>query len=67
MPNGTLKWSMQPRATALSNCQAGQRRIRSYFSRRASALVQSQKGQTIEYEEVSNRAKMSAENLKVHC
>ena len=67
MAKGTVKWFMQQRATDLFSRRAGGGKdvfVHISAVERA-GLSTLNEGQIVEYEEVSNKGKTSAENLKV--
>lgn len=66
MPKGTVKWFNSTKGYGFIQPQDGNRDVFVHISavERAGRTTLNE-GQTVEYEEVSNRGKMSAENLKV--
>jgi CspA family cold shock protein len=66
MPRGTVKWFNAQKGYGFIQPQDGNRDVFVHISAvERAGLSTLNEGQTVEYEEVSNRGKMSAENLKV--
>jgi cold shock protein len=66
MPKGTVKWFNPTKGYGFIQPQAGGRDVFVHISAVEKAgLSTLNEGQVIEYEEVANRGKTSAENLKV--
>jgi cold shock protein len=65
MVRGTVKWFNPTKGYGFIQPQRGGKDVRSHLGCREGRLPGLNEGQTVEYEEVSNRGKTSAENLKV--
>lgn len=66
MPKGTVKWFNATKGYGFIQPAAGGKDVFVHISAVQKAGLQSlNEGQTIEFEEVANRGKTSAENLKV--
>jgi cold shock protein len=66
MPKGTVKWFNGQKGYGFIQPQGGSKDVFVHISAVERAGLSSlNEGQTIEYEEVSNRGKTSAENLRV--
>jgi len=66
MPKGTVKWFNGQKGYGFIQPQGGGKDVFVHISAVERAGLSSlNEGQTIEYEEVSNREKTSAENLRV--
>ena len=66
MPTGTVKWFNATRGYGFIQPQGGGKDVFVHISAVERAGLSSlNEGQVVEYEEVSNRGKTSAENLKV--
>jgi CspA family cold shock protein len=66
MPSGTVKWFNSKKGYGFIQPQGGGRDVFVHISAVEKAgLSTLSEGQPIQYEEVSNRGKTSAENLKV--
>jgi CspA family cold shock protein len=66
MPSGTVKWFNSQKGYGFIQPQGGGRDVFVHISAVEKAgLSTLNEGQPIQYEEVSNRGKTSAENLKV--
>jgi CspA family cold shock protein len=66
MPKGTVKWFNGQKGYGFIQPQGGGKDVFVHISAVERAGLSSlNEGQTIEYEEVSNRGKTSAENLRV--
>ncbi len=66
MPTGTVKWFNSQKGYGFIQPQGGGKDVFVHVSAVERAGLSSlNEGQAIEYEEVSNRGKTSAENLKV--
>ena len=67
MPTGTVKWFNPTKGYGFIRPQGGGNDVFVHISAvERAGLSTLNEGQAIEYEEVSNRSKTSAENLKVH-
>ena len=66
MPKGTVKWFNGQKGYGFIQPQGGGKDVFVHISAVERAGLSSlNEGQTIEYEEVSNRGKASAENLRI--
>ena len=66
MPTGTVKWFNPTKGYGFIQPQSGGKDVFVHISAVERAGLSSlNEGQVVEYEEVSNRGKTSAENLKV--
>lgn len=66
MPSGTVKWFNATKGYGFIQPQGGGKDVFVHISAVERAGLSSlNEGQAIEYEEVSNKGKISAENLKV--
>jgi cold shock protein len=66
MPTGTVKWFNSQKGYGFIQPQGGGKDVFVHISAVERAGISGlNEGQTIEYEEVSNKGKTSAENLKV--
>jgi CspA family cold shock protein len=66
MPQGTVKWFNSQKGYGFIQPQAGGKDIFVHISAvERAGLSGLNEGQVVEYEEVSNRGRSSAENLKV--
>src|SRR4249919_4389407 len=66
MPKGTVKWFNSPKGYGFIQPQGGSKDVFVHISAVERAGLSSlNEAQVIEYEEVSNRGKTSAENLRV--
>jgi cold shock protein len=66
MPQGTVKWFNSQKGYGFIQPQAGGKDIFVHISAvQRAGLNGLNEGQVVEYEEVANRGKTSAENLKV--
>ena len=66
MPQGTVKWFNSQKGYGFIQPQAGGKDIFVHISAvERAGLTGLDEGQVVEYEEVSNRGRSSAENLKV--
>ncbi len=66
MPQGTVKWFNSQKGYGFIQPQAGGKDIFVHISAvERAGLTGLNEGQVVEYEEVSNRGRSSAENLKV--
>ena len=66
MPQGTVKWFNSQKGYGFIQPQAGGKDIFVHISAvQRAGLSGLNEGQVVEYEEVSNRGRSSAENLKV--
>jgi CspA family cold shock protein len=66
MPQGTVKWFNSQKGYGFIQPQAGGKDVFVHVSAvQRAGLNGLDEGQVVEYEEVANRGKMSAENLKV--
>ena len=66
MPKGTVKWFNSQKGYGLIQPQGGSKDVFVHISAVERAGLSSlNEGQVVEYEEVSNRGKTSAENLSV--
>ena len=66
MPKGTVKWFNSHKGDGFIQPQGGSKDVFVHISAVERAGLSSlNEGQVIEYEEVSNRGKTSAENLRV--
>jgi cold shock CspA family protein len=66
MARGTVKWFNSQKGYGFIQPQAGGKDVFVHISAVEKAgLIGLNEGQSIEYEEVSNRGKISAENLKI--
>jgi CspA family cold shock protein len=66
MPQGTVKWFNSQKGYGFIQPQDGGKDIFVHISAvQRAGLNGLNEGQVVEYEEVSNRGRMSAENLKV--
>jgi cold shock protein len=67
MPKGTVKWFNATKGYGFIQPSGGGKDVFVHISALERAgLSTLSEGQAIEYEEVSNRGKIAAENLKVH-
>jgi CspA family cold shock protein len=67
MPKGTVKWFNLTKGYGFIQPSGGGKDVFVHISAvERAGLSNLNEGQAIEYEEVSNRGKTSAENLKVH-
>jgi len=68
MPTGTVKWFNSQKGYGFIQPQGGGKDVFVHISAVERAGLSSlNEGQFVEYEEVSNKGKTSAENLKVRC
>jgi len=66
MPKGTVKWFNSQKGYGFIQPQGGSKDVFVHISAVERAGLSSlNEGQVVEYEEVSNKGKMAAENLKV--
>ena len=66
MPKGTVKWFNPTKGYGFIQPQGGGRDVFVHISAvQKAGLTALDEGQTVEYEEVPNRGKTSAENLRV--
>jgi cold shock protein len=66
MPKGTVKWFNSQKGYGFIQSQGGGKDVFVHISAvERAGLSGLNEGQVVEYEEVSNRGKTSAENLKV--
>ena len=67
MPKGTVKWFNSQKGYGFIQPQGGGKDVFVHISAvERAGLSGLNDGQAIEYEEVSNKGKIAAENLKVH-
>jgi CspA family cold shock protein len=67
MPKGTVKWFNSQKGYGFIQPQGGGKDVFVHISAvERAGLSGLNDGQAIKYEEVSNRGKIAAENLKVH-
>jgi cold shock protein len=66
-PRGTVKWFNSKKGFGFIQPQGGGRDVFVHFlAVERAGLATLNKGQTVEYEEVSNRGRTSVENLKAY-